>query len=106
MRSTSVYSVIMFTKNILSRWTRVNFNSTLTELLHGLSDAQKVPNINFGNSVSTVMARGQTFYSTRPIIGIFYLTQKLSFLCFVITQIKTFEIALIYKLELFIRAEI
>ena len=57
-----------------SQWTRVNLNWNRTDPCAGLCDERQVPARPYPMQARfQLWWRGQTLYSTRPIIGLFYL---------------------------------
>ena len=58
----------------ITQWTRVNLNSNRTDPCAGPCDVRQVPARPYPLQARfKLWWRGQTFYSTRPIIGLFYL---------------------------------
>ena len=68
---------------LLSRWTRVNLNSNRTDPLY--RSKWRVASTGPTHPMPTwlkLWRRGQTFYSTQPIIGLFDLPHSLSLVCY------------------------
>ena len=69
VRENSLYKIIL-----TAQWTRVHLNSNRTDPCAGLCHVRQVPARPYPMQARfQLWWRGRTFYSTRPIIGIFYL---------------------------------
>ena len=78
---------------LMSRWIRVNLNSNWTDpACTGLSDARQVLVLPYSMLARFQLRwRGQNFYSTRPIIGLFDQLHLLSLVWRILIELQRFN---------------